>query len=120
MPKQNKKKKKKKTEREHLSWCRIEPQRNRLAPTIQDRSGKCLTEKKKQEILSRWTEYYSELYSHKNCGNGAVLDCSQPSKEDLQPIFREDVKIAVASLIKGKSAGVDKFQQKLFKLVGRQ
>ena len=47
MPKQNKKKKKKKTEREHLSWCRIEPQRNRLAPTIQDRSGKCLTEKKK-------------------------------------------------------------------------
>ena len=28
--------------------------------TIQDKSGKCLTEEK--EILSRWTEYCSELY----------------------------------------------------------
>ena len=27
--------------------------------TIQDKSGKCLTEE--QEILSRWTEYCSEL-----------------------------------------------------------
>ena len=30
------------------------------AITIQDHSGKCLTEE--QEILSRWTEYCSELY----------------------------------------------------------
>ena len=29
--------------------------------TIQDKSGKCLTEE--QEILSRWTEYCSELYN---------------------------------------------------------
>ena len=29
---------------------------------IQDKSGKCLTEEK--EILSRWTEYCSELYNH--------------------------------------------------------
>ena len=29
--------------------------------TIQDKSGKCLTEEK--EILSRWTEYCSELYN---------------------------------------------------------
>ena len=33
------------------------------ATTIQDRSGKYLTEE--QEILSRWTEYCSELYSLK-------------------------------------------------------
>ena len=31
----------------------------------------------------------------------------QPPEEDLQPILREEVKIAVASLKKGKSAGVD-------------
>ena len=31
--------------------------------TVQDRSGKCLTEE--QQILNRWTEYCSELYNHK-------------------------------------------------------
>ena len=30
--------------------------------TIQNKSGKCLTEEK--EILSRWTEYFSELYNY--------------------------------------------------------
>ena len=30
--------------------------------TIQDKSGKCLTEEK--EILSRWTEYFSKLYNY--------------------------------------------------------
>ena len=44
--------------------------------TIQDKSGKCLTEEK--EILSRWTEYCSELYNYESCGDNAVLDCSQP------------------------------------------
>ena len=69
--------------------------------TIQDRSGKCLTEE--QEILRRWTEYCSELYSYKNCDDNAVLDSSQPPKEDLQPILCEEVEIAVASLKKGGS-----------------
>ena len=75
--------------------------------TIQDNSGKCFTEE--QEILSRWTEYYSKLYNYESCGDNAVLDCSQPPREDLQPILREEVEIAVtvASLKKGKSAGVD-------------
>ena len=72
--------------------------------TIQDKSGKCLTEE--NEILSRWTEYCSELYNYESCGDNAVLDCSQPKVEDLQPIFREEVEIAVASLKKGKSSGV--------------
>ena len=70
--------------------------------TIQDKSGKCLTEEK--EILSRWTEYCSELYNYESCGDNTVLDCSQPPEEDLQPILREEVEIAVASLKKGKSA----------------
>ena len=51
--------------------------------TIQDKSGKCLTEEK--EILSRWTEYCSELYNYESCGDNTVLDCSQPPEEDLQP-----------------------------------
>ena len=53
--------------------------------TIQDKSGKCLTEEK--EILSRRTEYCSERYNYESCGDNAVLDCSQPSVEDLQPIL---------------------------------
>ena len=73
--------------------------------TIQDKSGKCLTEEK--EILSRWTEYCSELYSYESCGDNTVLDYSQPSSEDLQLILHEEVEIAVASLKKGKSARVD-------------
>ena len=32
--------------------------------TIQDKEGKCLTEE--QDILKRWTEYCSELYTHYN------------------------------------------------------
>ena len=79
--------------------------------TIQDKSGKCLTEE--QEILSRWTEYCSELYSYKSCGDNAVMDCSQPPKECLQPILREEVEIAIASLRNGKSAGVDNLPAEL-------
>ena len=33
------------------------------ATTVQDRSGKCLTEER--QILNRWTKYCSELYNHK-------------------------------------------------------
>ena len=84
--------------------------------TIQDKSGKCLTEEK--EILSRWTEYCSELYNYESCGDNAVLDCSQPPKEDLQPILREEVEIAVASLKKGKSAGVDNIPAELVQAGG--
>ena len=51
--------------------------------TAQGRSGKCLTDE--YGILSRWTEYCSELYNHESCGDNAVLDCSQPPEEDLQP-----------------------------------
>ena len=41
--------------------------------TIQDKSGKCLTEE--QEILSRWTNR-SELYNYEIYGDNTVLDCS--------------------------------------------
>ena len=84
--------------------------------TIQDKSGKCLTEEK--EILSRWTEYCSKLYNYESCGDNAVLDCSQPPEEDLQPILCEEVEIAVASLKKGKSAGVDNIPAELVQAGG--
>ena len=43
--------------------------------TIQGRSGKCVTEE--QEILSRWTEYCSDLYNHVSCGDSAVLEAGR-------------------------------------------
>ena len=84
--------------------------------TIQDKSGKCLTEEK--EILSRWTEYCSELYKNESCGDNTVLNCSEPPEEDLQPILQEEVEIAVASLKKRKSAGVDNIPAELVQAGG--
>ena len=60
----------------------------------------------------------SELYNYESCGDNAVLDCSQPPEEDLQPILREEVEIAVASLKKGKAAGVDNIPAELVQAGG--
>ena len=84
---------------------------------IQNKSRKCITEEK--EIPSRWTEYCSELYNYEICGDNAVLDCSQPPEEDLQLILCEEVEIAVASLKKGKSAGVDNIPAELVQAGGK-
>ena len=69
------------------------------ATTVQDRSGKCLTEER--EVLSRWTEYCSELYNHKANGDPSVLDCPQTDTEDDHSILRKEVEAAVQSLKKG-------------------
>ena len=58
------------------------------------------------------------MYNYESCGDNAVLDCSQPPKEDLQPILREEVEIAAASLKKGKSAGVDNIPAELVQAGG--
>ena len=83
---------------------------------IQDTSWKCLTEAK--EILNRWTEYGSELYNYESCGEKTVVDCSLPPEEDLQPILREEVETAEASLKKGKSAGFDNIPAELVQAGG--
>ena len=66
--------------------------------TVQDRSGKCLTEER--QILNRWTEYCSELYNHKANGDPSVLSYLQTDIEDDHPILREEVEAAVQSLKK--------------------
>ena len=83
-----------------------------------EKQGRSSTTEEK-EILSRWTEYCSELYNYESCGDNAVLDCSQPLEEDLQPILREEVEIAVASLKRGRVPGLIIYQQNMFKLAGR-
>ena len=79
--------------------------------TIQDKAGKCLTEE--QDILKRWTEYCSELYTHTRTGDPKVLDVPPPVNNDSYPVLREEVEAAVKSLKKGKSVGVDNIPSEL-------
>ena len=58
------------------------------------------------------------MYNYEICGDNAVLDSSQPHEEDLQPILREEVDIAVASLKKRKSAGVKNIPAELVQAGG--
>ena len=83
---------------------------------IQNKVGKCITEDK--EILTRWTEYCSELYNHKTNGNPEVLNVPPASDTDNHPILREEVELAVKSLKHGKAAGVDNIPSELLKSGG--
>ena len=80
-------------------------ERQGKSTTIQDMSGKCLTEE--NEILNRWTEYCSDLYNYETEGYPIVLDCPQIPDEKHHPILRERVETSVKALKMGKSAGVD-------------
>ena len=84
--------------------------------TVQDRSGKCLTEER--QILNRWTEYCSELYNYEANGDPSVLNCPQTDTEDNHPILRREEEAAVQSLKKGKSAGVDNIPAELVQADG--
>ena len=86
------------------------------ATTVQDRSGKCLTEER--QILNRWTEYRSKLYNHKANGDTPVLNCTQTDTENDHPILSREVEAAVQLLKKGKSAGVDNIPAELVQAGG--
>ena len=57
-----------------------------ITTTIQDKSGKCLTEE--QQILNRWTEYCTELNSHNTNGDPVILNCPQTTENEDYPILR--------------------------------
>ena len=79
------------------------------ATTVQDRSGKCLTEER--QILNRWTEYCSELYNYKANGDPSVLNCPHTDTEDDYPVLLQSLK-------KGKSAGVENIPAELVQAGG--
>ena len=79
--------------------------------TIQDKSGKCLTEE--NDILNRWTEYCSDLYNHETEGDPIVLDCPQIPDAEHHRILREEVEAAVKALKMGKSARVNNIPAEL-------
>ncbi|XP_062571862.1 uncharacterized protein LOC134233828 [Saccostrea cucullata] len=85
--------------------------------SIQDKSGKCLTEEK--DILDRWTEYCSELYNYQLKGDQAVLNCPMANtEEDPLPILREEVESAINAIKLEKSAGIDNIPSELVKAGG--
>ena len=84
--------------------------------TIQDKSGKCLTEE--NEILNRWTEYCSDLYNYATDEDPIVLDCPHISDEEHHPILREEVGAAVKALKMGKSVGMDNIPAELVQAGG--
>ena len=53
------------------------------------------------------------LRTVQHSGDNTVLNYSRPPEQDLQPILREEVEIAVASLKKEKFAGVDNIPAEL-------
>ena len=57
--------------------------------TIQNKSGKCLTEQ--QDIINRWTEYCSDLYNYLISKDPAMLmnDSNVGDEEYLPPILRD-------------------------------
>ena len=87
------------------------------ATTVQNRSGTCLVEER--QILNRWTEYCSELYSYKPNGDLLVLNCTQTDTEDDHPILRREVEVAVQSLRKGNQLESTTSQQNWSKQVER-
>ena len=85
--------------------------------TIQDKAGKCFTYE--QDILKRWTEYCSELYTYTTTGDPKVLDVPPPINNDSYTILREEVEAAVKSLKKGKPAGVDNIPSEMTQAGGK-
>ena len=86
------------------------------ATTVQDHSGKCLTEER--ELLNKWTEYCSELYNHKANGDPSIVNCPQTNTEDDHPILHKEVEAAVQPLEKEKSAGVNNISPELVQAGG--
>ena len=84
--------------------------------TIQDKGGTCLTEN--EDILKRSTEYCSELYNYRATGDPEVLNVPPATNNANRPILCEEVKVAVKSLKKGKSAGVDNIPAELLQQGG--
>ena len=84
------------------------------ATTVQDRSGKCLTEER--QIL---TEYCTELYNYKANGDSSILNSPQTDTEDDHPILRREVEAAVQSLKKESQLESTTSQQNWSKQVER-
>ena len=58
-------------------------------------------------MLTRFTEYCSDLYNHESDGDTIILNGPYDTNDDKSPILREEVEVAVKYLKGGKSPGND-------------
>ena len=84
--------------------------------TVEDKNGNCLTEEK--EIIKRWTEYCSELYSHHAVGDNTILEQPTSTDRDSLPILKSEIKEAIKTMKKGKSPGIDNIPSELVQAGG--
>ena len=87
--------------------------KQRRVTVIQDKAGKCLTEE--HEVLTRFTEYCSDLYNHESNGDTTILNGPYDTNDDKYPILREEVEAAVKCLKGGKTPGDDNMTAELIK-----
>ena len=87
--------------------------KDKIIVNVHDKDGKCITDK--TEVLKRWTEYCSELYTHNAEGDISVLTVNEPSNQDNFPILESEVEAAIQALKMGKSAGIDNIPAELIK-----
>ena len=73
--------------------------KQRHVSVIQDKTGKCLTEE--HEVLTRFTEYCSDLYNHGSNGDTTILNGPHDTNDDNSPIVRAEAEAAVKCLKRG-------------------
>ena len=59
--------------------------KDKIIVNVHDKYSKCITDQ--IEVLKRWTEYCSELYTHNAEGDISVLTVNEPSNQDNFPIL---------------------------------
>ena len=90
--------------------------KDNIIVNVHYKDGKCI--KDKTEVLKRWTEYCSELYTHNAEGDISALTVNEPSNQDTFPILEREVEAAIQALNMGKSAGIDNIPAQLNKAGG--
>ena len=91
-------------------------EKDKIIVNVHDKDGKYITDK--TEVLKRWMEYCSELYTHNAEGDISVLTVNEPSDQDNFHILESEVKAAIQALKIGKSAGIDNIPAELIKAGG--
>ena len=66
-------------------------------------------------MLTRFTEYCSDIYNHESNGDTTILNGPYDTNDDKSPILREEVGVAVKYLKGGKSPGNDNIPAELIK-----
>ena len=65
----------------------------------------------KEEVMARWTENCSGLYTESGNSDTVIIELEQisppPNEDEMYDIPREEVEAAVKRLKKGKSPGID-------------